>query len=526
MPIENSGTHMTGAGQQQELPAWLESLRAHERPVASSLSNQQPFSMDELVDENFMPRWMSQDHPRITESEGSDAFPALSATAQPGLSPERQTFPASGLEASSLIDEQSLPSWMRGASEAGQLPAGQAFSAHDLVDQQALPPWIKELGQGAQSQPPSSQMGPYSLDIQPPVTPPSIASVSPIQQTPVPPRHELPPGTGFSAHSLIDQQSLPDWMANTQGTAFQQPPQAFASGQGFKAGELIDQGSVPNWMQRQEQSDSPSAMGMPVHGSGQMMGMGQEAASAEGMPASMLLDMNSMPTWMRAEEQGTQHSGSGMAAGSLIDVNSLPPWLRDADKPQENKGVQNPPASNPGPASQVREGMRVPSRPRSAAGPQEQSEAAANVFASMLGVAASTPVIPGQNPPQTSNLGVTQGQPFQTSQPQSSSPAIPGWQTAQPQTSVPNVQPQTWQMAGSSSQQVGYSPVPPPYSSGGQAGSAPNAQSPSLYTGLPDMERARAGIRPGAEYSNNGEARPTDAKKKGFFDAIRDFFFK
>src|SRR5260370_36742486 len=154
MPLVTNSASMASAGQgeQQELPAWLESLRAHERPVASGLGNQQPFSMDELVDENAMPRWMSQEHPRMGESGSSDAFPALAATPQPGSDPERQAFPASGLEAGSLIDEQSLPSWMRVAQDGGQPGAGQNFSANSLVDQQALPPWIKELGQTAPAQ--------------------------------------------------------------------------------------------------------------------------------------------------------------------------------------------------------------------------------------------------------------------------------------------------------------------------------------------------------------------------------------
>jgi len=42
------------------------------------------------------------------------------------------------------------------------------------------------------------------------------------------------------------------------------------------------------------------------------------------------------------------------------------------------------------------ENARVPSRPRSEMGPYEESEVAANVFASMLGVASAAPHLPGQ----------------------------------------------------------------------------------------------------------------------------------
>ena len=519
MPLVTNSAGMASAGQgeQQELPAWLESLRAHERPVASGLGNQQPFSMDELVDENAMPRWMSQEHSRMAESGSSDAFPALAATPQPGSDPERQAFPASGLEAGSLIDEQSLPSWMRGAQDGGQPGAGQNFSANSLVDQQALPPWIKELGQTAPAQSAQQQ---YGLPQPPPITPPSAPRMPKTPQPPVRNESSAPLVQGFSAHDLLDQRALPGWMTSEeQGAGSQPQSRPVPTGSGFTAGDLIDQRSVPKWMQDQQgqaKSDPISALGVPVNGSGQMTGLGQGIEGGEGMPASTLLDMNSMPAWMREGEQGAQQSGPGMAAGSLIDVGGLPAWMRNSENTPPNAGM---PAQNIGQARS--EGIRVPSRPRTDAGTQEQSEAAANIFASMLGVAASAPVMPGQSQTPLNNLGVAQGQPGQYPQPQVSQASIPGWQSPQPQ-AAQSAQPQGWQMAGAS-------PIPNAYTPGGQAGSMPpRASMPgqASYPGLAGTNTPGTGAALGVGSNNNGQAQATDAKKKGFFDAIREFFFK
>lgn len=556
MPLV-SGGGMANAGQaeQQELPAWLESLRAHERPVSSGLGEQrQPFSMAELVDENSMPSWMRQDHPRVHESGSSDAFPAV-ATEKPGPAPEKQAFPASGLEAGSLIDEQSLPAWMRGSQGGAQPAAGQSVSANSLVQPEALPAWMRE-GQGAaqpaaghqpaagqgmsasslaqqetlpawmknleQAVQPQSPGRPveqqYGLPApaQPPVTPPSFSSITPMPRTPSPgasSEPQQPLAQGFSAGELVDQKSLPGWMTGAQGPGPQPSTRPVPAGQGFAAGELVDQQSLPRWMteqQGQEKANPQSAMGVPVNGSGQITGMGQ-AMGSEGMPASTLLDLGSMPAWMREGEQagaqGTQQPG-GMAAGSLIDLGSMPAWLRNAEQPQQDAGARSAPAR-----------PVVPGRPRAEANPQEQSEVAANVFASMLGVAASAPALPGQPQMPGNNLGVAQSQ--------SAQPALPGWQSSPQPAMSQGTLPQAWQASGSLPQ-VGASPMPNAYTPSGQVGNVGGMQArPAerpLYTGIAGVDRSGLGTAAGAAGSR--DAQPAEPKKKGFFDAIRDFFFK
>jgi hypothetical protein len=537
MPLANSNVTSAGPTEQQELPAWLESLRAHERPLSSSQGGRQPFSMDELVDENSMPHWMRRNQPRVSESGNSDAFPALATNAQPGAKPEEQAFPASGLAAGSLIDEQSLPSWMRNSPEGAQPASGQSLSAHSLVDQQALPPWIKELSQSGQmpavspmSTPParSGAQQQYGLPPQAPVTPPAISRVAPVPQTP--PMQGYAPGQSFSAHDLIDQRALPDWMKGAQGPGQQSQDRPVPKEAGFSAGELIDQRSLPRWMQEQqgqEKAGPISARGVPVNGSGQMMGMGQGAAGAEGMPASTLLEMDSLPSWMREGEQGSGSgvsAGGGMSAGSLIDKSALPQWMREGEEGQAGMaGAQS--ASSSGYTRS--DGIRVPGRPRAEMSVQEQSEAAASVFSSMLGVSASTPVIPGQA--SASNLGVAQGQPIPPPQ-VSSPPVLPGWQSPAPSPTGQGLQAQAWRTSGQMPS-AGVSPMPAPtYTPGGQPGGAAGMQAQANrgeqppYAGFSPVDRAA--LAPGIGSTSSGNAQAADTKKKGFFDAIREFFFK
>ena len=663
MPLVSSTGGAIGAGQseQQELPAWLESLRAHERPVPGGQENRQPFSMDELVDEDSMPSWMRQDRLKVAESGNSDSLPAMPG----GVGPEKQNGPSSGFQAGSLIDERSLPAWMRENQSQGssQPVAGQNVSANSLVDQQGLPAWIKDLSQAAPPQTPTMNnqygqatqapamnnqygqaappqtppiMNQYGLPVQTPVTPPTMPGAL---HVPLTPATNEPPAHGFSAHDLLDMQAMPGWMSGAQGPGQGpgSPPstQPIPMGQGFSAGELVDQGSVPAWMknlQGQEKSDPQSAMGVPVNGRGQMTGMGQGmqgTMSGEGMPAGSLLDKNSMPswmqenqlgsmqgpppagqsmaggslldknsmpswmqesqlgsmqgpqpggqgmsagslldmnsapTWMREGDQsstqapqpggqsmaagslidmnsmpawmregtqsgtpGSQAGGQGMAAGSLIDMNSMPAWMRNADNGQPGAGANARPAS-PQPRP-------VPSRPRNEMVPQEQSEAAANVFSSMLGVAASAPALPGQGQMPVNNLGVPQGQPMPPFP--GAQPSLPGWQQAPVNQYNQGAQPQMWQMSGSMPA-LNSAPVPNPYAQGGQTGSMGNMQQPRMnnpqqpaWTGFSAVDRTALGVTTGAEAGNYqpnpGNAQSTDTKKKSFFDSIRDFFNK
>jgi len=139
----------------------------------------------------------------------------------------------------------------------------------------------------------------------------------------------------------------------------------------------------------------------------------------------------SLPFAQTGQAQPPNTSGP-LAAAALIDRNALPDWLRAP----ENSGMGPANAGNMGAnsgASGVRfnpfaspqaprpENMRVPSRPRSEMAPHEQSEVAANVFSSMLGVASTAPSFSSQSPAQA--FGDSQG--IAAGQPQSAVPQIP-----------------------------------------------------------------------------------------------------
>lgn len=536
---------MMGPGQEepQELPAWLESLRAHEKPVASN-SGAQPFTMDELVDENSMPSWMRQDQSRLAEAGASDAFPAVPPTAQQA--------PGSNLEASSLIDKQALPEWMRTTQENDpSAPAGQGFSANSLVQQETLPEWMKNLASTAE-QPTLAQPAAENYGL--PATPPVGASRAPQTPAPFP---EPTPEQGFLANSLVDQQAMPDWMKGAQEAGQQGQSRSGPLSSGFAAGELIDQRTLPNWMKDQqgrENANPVSAMGVPVSGSGQTTGMNQETTGdvgmpastlvdqsslptwmsagnqtgspqgtpqpGNGMPASSLVDMNAMPTWLKNEEhtQGNQQPGSGMSAGSLVDMNAMPTWLKNSEstQPGQSAGARGVPARA--------EGMRVPSRPRGNMNAQGQnSEAAANVFSSMLGVAASTPQLPGAPEHQP---GIAPGQ-----QPQAA------WQS--PQQLAGRQAPQVWQAPISPIPQerhMGNTPTPSPLpynTPAGQPGVYGNMQPYPGPIGSGEANRPIPGQSAPGFSNTPGSGPPVnrqsggieEPKKKSLFEAIRDFFF-
>jgi hypothetical protein len=163
------------------------------------------------------------------------------------------------------------------------------------------------------------------------------------------------------------------------------------------------------------------------------------------MSASSLLDMNALPSWM--QEQGQAQTGptaqppaqswgnsqqpvapassppDGLSGSSLIDPNIVPDWLRPSAQPgmpvqapqQQGNPYYNQPVQygqtmqqGPMPGTPVSysmpprtENIRVPSRPRNEINPQQESAEAANVFASMLGVASNAPQFPPQAPGST-----------------------------------------------------------------------------------------------------------------------------
>ncbi len=437
--MDTSGSNSNAMSQEQSaLPAWLESLRVGERAPRPT-TNSPKFSTVDLIEEGSLPSWMHAQRNETQNVTGANMPVPLRPSSLPAPSTDSQPFPAPGFAAQSLIDERALPSWMqeREASTPlppqtgipAALPPQGGMPAANLVDHGSVPDWMKSLQQR-----PSGVADPRQ-PTQVPSTESEVKRVEPVLG---------PPSSSpvFAARDLVDQQSLPDWMTqlnnqNSAASASREPlkqqsdsfsrsvmneqQQPIQPGQTrFSAHDLIDQQSLPAWMLPQKGQN-------PSNSSGQEKQSNQPPAT--GLPASSLLDMNALPAWLTGNEQRQGASsassqpptpmtssnrplpsqqpamqgpptdlspgqGGRIAASSVIDMTALPEWLRSAGDQQSvpQTPSQSAPAPYAGPPRV--ENVRVPSRPRDEVSASETSEMAATVFASMLGVASTTPKFP------------------------------------------------------------------------------------------------------------------------------------
>jgi hypothetical protein len=243
-----------------------------------------------------------------------------------------------------------------------------------------------------------------------------------------------------------------------------------------------------------------------------------------GLNASSLLDADSLPSWIREGDQiqtyGSSQSGqastgnSGLAGSSFIDENAVPGWFRSYDAQQQTnmQSLGNTRPNPNGTAPRV-ENVHVPSRPRAEIVPQEQSEAAANVFSSVLGVASSAPYFPStgtgsqwHSPAQEATFPA---QGFQNGQPQPS---------AGMQWNAPNKPPG---VTGAPPAQ-GYNPVT--YQAGQQV-VYPTGGNVN-YTGMPRQQQqpqSGSGMPMTGQQSNTNVSSSKPAKR-GFLDTIRSWF--
>lgn len=336
------------APERPALPAWLESLRPGERAVPSPNEQQNFFSPD-LIDKDALPGWM---RPESAEGSHSDQYPAL----RPALLPTSNTDRGHSLiTASSLIDEQSLPSWIQENSLGQEDSLGAHYSternisAASLVQPGAMPEWMKNAEH-------------Y------PVTPPSIPA-APASQYASP---DIPL-QGMAANSLIDPQVLPTWMS----THDELSASTATTGQsGLAAGSLLDMNALPDWLRENKQEQH--------------------------IRAEVVLPVQA---WQAPAMHGEQ------SASSLIDVDTLPEWLRAATDPaQREEPPATPPADGPAIPPHVEAIRSIPSRPRSRKGSCEESEAAANIFASMLSVTSPPAYFASQSPSNVTSFPSPQEQ--------------------------------------------------------------------------------------------------------------------
>ncbi len=421
---------------QTELPTWLESLRVNERSN-SPVSDQSHFSSSDLIDEGALPSWMRPENAEMMEKGNSGKYPAWRPASMSAPHTDEGNIPPEGFPARSLIDEQSLPSWVQATT--GSMPvtpdSQRNFSAASLIQPDDLPDWMKSLPQSPQPFAPQNNVW----------------------------------GDAQSSASQIRGNSYTSDPADNNSNLL---PQSF--------------------------QNEPS-----------------------GLNASSLLDANSLPIWLREGDQiqtyGSGQSGqvstgnSGLAGSSLIDANAVPGWLRSYDDQQQTnmQSIGNMRSHPSGTAPRV-ENVRVPSRPRAEIVPQEQSEVAANVFSSVLGVASSAPYFPSTGPgsqwhaPAQEATFPSQG--FQNGQPQP--PAGMQWNApVQPPgtTGIPQAQ--------------GYNPAA---YQGGQQVVYPVGGNVS-YTGMPQQPPGGPGMPMAGQQSNTNVSGSKPAKR-GFLDTIRSWF--
>ena len=480
---QSSGNRRMNA--QEQIPAWLESLKASERP-APPAGGQPDFSLADLVDQDALPGWMRPDSAELAGNSDSHKYPALRPASMSGPNTDSGSvgrITPGSLSAGSLIDSSSLPSWMQPA----QTSQPNAISAGSLVEPDSLPGWLTGQSSPQPSLSPSQpQMSPYSQQPQPSQIPQPLAQGFPTS-TPTPRANSINPAI---------------W----QGPANPAQESTVQPGSGIAASSLLDVNSLPQWMRENTQ------YGQQGHQSLQ----GQYGQSGPGsgslLSAGSLIDMNSLPEWLRAAEQGTQGGYAPPASSS----------------PFGGSGVYGTPGVQ-GTSPRV-ESMRVPSRPRPEMAPLEQSEVAANVFSSMLGVASVSPSYPSAPaseyaPAQQSFRAMSPPSPLV--QGQFPSPAVPSF-IQQGQQGVPAGVP-SYQPSASPPAYTAMPPATPaqgimPNAFGGrqpaaqQAGyygptNGPVPMSPNAFQGLPASEQVQMAGTAGSKTA-----------RRGFLETIRGWF--
>lgn len=429
-----SGVDASGSGsnmmsqEQSALPAWLGSLRVGER-ASRPATNSPTFSPTNIIEEGSLPSWMHTQRDETQNVTGANRPVSLRSSSLPAPSTDGAAFSATSFAAQSLIDEQSLPSWMQEGGAPTSLPPEGGISAGNLVDKDSVPDWMKSLQQ-QQSVVPGLGQPKQAASTE--TTVKKVESVSPSPS----------PASGFAARDLVDQQSLPSWMTQLGNqnpatsasrdqlmqpesfskSAVNEPPPPIQPGQnGFAARDLIDQQSLPSWMLPQ----SGQNVAAPINREQEK----QSNQPVTGLPASSLLDMNALPSWLAENRQAQAispaHSqpppsmasssqprpvqepavpgsaadfssvqGGRLAVSSVIDMNALPDWLRSSGGQQSASEMSSQSYSAPYAGPPRVESVRVPSRPRGEISSSETSEMAASVFTSMLGVASAAPNFP------------------------------------------------------------------------------------------------------------------------------------
>jgi hypothetical protein len=309
-----------------------------------------PFDAADLVDEKGLPDWLrssSETEPLPLPFSVSHSVSSLSRE----HSAERSTTLAGGGGA----DDDAVPDWLQQVYSDAQVPplhidspplsAGpKQISGSDLLDGRSVPTWLQEAAQ-------TSPLANIS-DI--------LAFTPPADQPSNPPhageqRLSLSSASGsgaepVSANSLIDANSLPDWMRKldddsllkgTSGSGFAAEASQDGAPDFYSASELVDTRALPTWMKAQE---SPTGSEVSTQSMDQSASSG---SASDFYSASELVDTHALPTWMKGQEPAqasesfagqAQSAPLGSASGiisaaELVNTQALPAWLKAQEPP-------------------------------------------------------------------------------------------------------------------------------------------------------------------------------------------------
>jgi hypothetical protein len=422
----------------------------------------------------MLPSWMRPERREMTDSSPLESYPPRRSAATPAPNTDSAFAPKRGMDASSLIDQQSLPSWLQEKQAAPQVQ--ENIPAASLLQPETLPDWIK--------------------DAQGPAPAPSTAGQN--AQPVIPPQ-------GIMGNDLIDSKELPRWMSPRDMPGAPPTP----SQPGLPASSLLDGNALPSWLRQAEHAANAQAFpspAQPVRSPANQEYTHNYPSPGQADPAGF------NQAQQRQQAPGTQRPAEEEAAGkssisasSFIEMDSLPSWLL-AGEEQRQQGIlpgQQAFADPAGLATFGASARPVPSRPRGEMPAHEESAVAANVFASMLGVASAAPYFPGQ---QSQGPGAPPSVRQNVAQPQGNSGAA-----------MPNL--------GVSSVPVGA--IPPAYPSPNYMGGPPlqgYAQPGAASVGAvpPAALRQQAGmVTPTDNGSGQTKAKPAI---RGFLSTILDWF--
>ena len=262
--------------------------------------------------EGAVPAWMRTAEGEIKETPLPQGTLRPSSFSAPNT--DERSLPRRSINANSLIDEQSLPAWMRQDGPPAAATPPKNIPASSLIQAESVPEWMKTLQQ----------------------QPPSAASARPAQSAV--PMSPLP--SDFSAGDLIDPQSLPPWMVQ-QGEP-PAAPTAPSKGQTFSASSLLDMDSLPSWMRESDAERGTTPGGVYGEGQAQRGTMTPQAQQWQqpGSPPSAFPKQT--PTGSPVNQiAGNSVPQNPLSAASFVDKNALPEWLR-AESEQRQSSSVNP----------------------------------------------------------------------------------------------------------------------------------------------------------------------------------------